>query len=182
MKKHLVNRLFTSLTAVLATTLVFAQEPNAIAISSPKPATASAIAALMDAPLPEPANTAVYVKAKVMRSFTDLFGDAADVKWSTANGQYFASFTQDGKQRKALFSNGGALINCFKYGAESDLPADVRKLVKSNYVDYTISGVTELTTRDWKAWVVNLMDKNNLVIACVYDGNLEELHQYQRQR
>lgn len=178
MKKRFALRLLFSLTITCATTFLFAQDQNSVAAHRPKSMQASLIAALIDAPHSTSASTVVYVKAKVMRSFISLFADAANVKWTTGNGQYFVSFTQNDKLCNAAFTSDGALVRSLQYGTEKDLPREVRKLLKSNYLDYKIDAVTDLTTNDLKAWVVNLTDANSLIVASVCDGNLEELHNY----
>jgi len=178
MKKQFIMALATCLTALFSFTSLFAQGQNAVAAKRPQSMQARTIAALIDAPTSPPASTGVFVNAKVMRSFLDLFNDATDVKWSQNKGQYYASFMRDDKVCKALFSSDGALIHSLQYGSEKDLPQAMRRLVKSNYVDYKINVVSELTTNDLKAWIVNLADSNNIIVACVWDGNLEELHTY----
>ena len=178
MKKLFVRRLFVSLATLFAFTAAFAQVQNTTAMKRPLSVQANAIAALIDAPSSPPTSTGVYVKAKVMRSFLDLFNNATDVKWSQNKNQYYASFMQDDNVCKALFSSDGSLIHSLQYGSEKDLPQSVRRLVKSNYVDYKINVVSKLTTNDLKAWIVNLADSNNIIVACVWDGNLEELHSY----
>ena len=179
MKKLFVRRLFVSLAALFAFTLLFAQDQNTLAPRHPRSMQANAIAALIDAPpAPPEISTGVYVKAKVIRSFRGLFSDATDIKWSQNKGRYYASFMQDDKVCKALFNSDGGLIHSLVYGSEKDLPRAVRKLVKSNYVDYKINVVSELNTNDLKAWIVNLSDSNDIIVACVWDGNLEELHSY----
>ena len=179
MEKHFMVRLFVSLAATCATTFLAAQDQNRVAANGLKPEQINAIAAALETVSPAPGITTVHVKSKVMRSFLQSFRDATDVKWSEDKGRYFASFNQAGRLGKALFNGQGGLVFSMRYGTEKDLPRDVRKLVKSTYIDYAIDVVTEVDTKDLKAWVVNLSDSDNLVVVSVHDGALTELHHYE---
>jgi hypothetical protein len=178
MKKHFATRLFASLAATFAITFLFAQDKTLYAANHTKPEQIKTIATPLNNTNPSPATATVNVKAKVMRSFLQLFADATEVKWSESNGRYFASFNQNGKPCKALFDGTGRLVFNMRYGTEKDLPRDVRRLVKSTYIDFTIGVVTEVDSDNLKTWVVNLSDNDNLIIATVHDRSLYELHHY----
>jgi len=66
-----------------------------------------------------------------------------------------------------------------RFGSEKDLPKAERKMIKSNYVDYSIGTATEVNLgSDKHAWVVNLEDTGNLVLVRIMDGRLDELAHY----
>lgn len=176
MKKGTITRIFASLAATFATTFLFAQDQNLIAANRFKPEQSKAITTIYNKPASSTAT--VYVKAKVMRSFLDSFRDAYEVQWSGSNSRYFASFKQEGRWCKALFDGKGGLVFSIRYSTEKDLPHDVRKQLKSTYIDYAIGAVTEINTDNLNAWVVNLSDGDNLIVVSVADGAMYELHQY----
>lgn len=178
MKKQFFARLFASLAATVATTFLFAQLQSPVAAKRFDPDAINAIVSPLEKADLASGGTGAYVKAKVMRSFLQLFHDAAGVKWSLDNGRYFVSFTQAGKMCKASFDGQGGLVFSLRYSGENDLPYDVRRLIKSTYIDFTIRGVTEVDTDDLKAWVVNLTDSDNLIVVSVVDGSLNELQHY----
>lgn len=118
------------------------------------------------------------VRPKVINTFEQLFESPRDVQWNLNGKYYLASFKENGQLCKALFGLQGSMQYCMKYGTQENLPRDVYRLVKSNYIDYNISNVTEVTTPEAQAWVVSLEDKDNLIQAKVVDGQLEEMHHY----
>jgi hypothetical protein len=180
MKKYFVARLFAGLATTFAVTSLFAQDQNSAATDRMKPAQINAIAALVGEPLSEHAGTATFVKSKVMRSFMQLFADATDVKWSATDGQYYTTFKQNGKVCKAVFKSNGTMAFCLKYGTEKDLSREIRKQLKSTYLDYKIDMAVEVTTHDLNAWIINLSDSDNLVVASYHDDELKELHHYKK--
>jgi hypothetical protein len=177
-KQVIIAKLSAVLMATFTITSLFAQDQNGVATSGIKMPQTIGVAAFALEPALTPASSTVFVKAKVMRSFFELFADATDVKWTTANSLYFASFVQNGYMCKALFDNRGGLVYSMKYGTEKDLPRDARKLLKSTYLDYTINVVTELVTGDSTTWIVNLSDADSLIVARVHNGDLQELQHY----
>lgn len=178
MKRQFIKSLFGCLTTTVSGIFLFAQEPNLIQNNPLKSTPVSAVTAT-DAAIITVHNTAtVYVKARVMRTFLNLFDDAAEVRWSVSNAHYLASFIKGDRLCRALFTKKGRLIYTIRTGTEKDLPPDAHKLIKSNYVDYTIGAVQELDENGIKAWVVNLEDPDNLIIARVTDGRLDELQHY----
>jgi hypothetical protein len=120
----------------------------------------------------------VYVRAKVMRAFLQDFDDVTDVKWHYNQDFYVATFKKDGRICRALYTTKGCLINLTQTGTQKDLPREVYRLLKATYVDYAIGPVTELHATNGKAWIVNLEDKDNLIVTQVVNGQLEELHHF----
>jgi hypothetical protein len=178
MKKQAITKIFASLAATLAITLLPAKAQNLLSASRVKPDQINTLTSIFDKTESSSATTTVYVKSRVMRSFLQSFSDVTEAKWNESNGHYFASFKQNNNLCKALFNNRGILIFSIRYGTEKDLPHDVRRQLKSNYVDYMIGAVTEVNTGKLHAWVVNLTDSHNLIIASAYDGTVTEMHHY----
>lgn len=179
MKKQFIARFFASLAATCATTFLLAQYQNAVPLNRSESDQINAAISTFEKAGAASEGTGVYVKAKVMRSFVELFQNASEVTWSAHNNRYFAGFKQDGKLCKALFDSQGGLLFSLWYGTEKDLPRDVRRLLKSTYIDFAIGVVTEVNTADIHAWVANLTDSDNLIVASVHDGSLVELQHYQ---
>jgi hypothetical protein len=122
-----------------------------------------------------------YVTSKIIRSFDESFTDATDVIWYNERKSYLASFIKDGKTYRVLFSKNGGIDYKISFGSEKDLPADLRKLIKSEYVDYAIGRVTEVNVYNKKAWFANLEDAHNLIIVRIVDGAIDEFEHYQTQ-
>lgn len=176
MKMYFFAGLLGCLATTQAVTLAHTQSANMVT------ATSNPVAAILP---PAEKNPPIYidqsgstVRPKVINTFMQTFDSPTDVKWNLNESQYLASFKDNGQLCKALFNLKGGMLYCMKYGTQENLPREVYRLVKSTYIDYDISIVTEVMTPEAQAWVVNLEDKDNLVIAKVVDGQLEEMHHY----
>lgn len=177
MKKELVTGFVSCLISAMAFAPAHAQQNNLFTYVSKTHAITPAGATHAERTTYK-SYVGVYVRAKVMRTFLDLFGDATDVRWHYNDNDYLASFTNSGRQCRALFDRQGGLVYSMQVCTKNDLPRAVYRLLKSAYIDYTIGAVTEMTWPRRKAWIVNLEDQNSLVVAQVVDGELEEVHRY----
>jgi len=174
MKKNFLAGLLTCLAATQVLT-GYTQGPN-MQISNPAKlvtmaAAEKAVPAYVD-------QTGGMVRAKVINTFLQLFDNPTDVKWNLTNHRYLASFNNNDHACTALFNEGGSWVYSMKNGTQKDLPRDVYRLLKATYIDFDIKVAKEVTTPEWQAWIVNLEDKDNLIVAQVVDGELKEMHRY----
>jgi hypothetical protein len=146
--------------------------------SSLAAASAPATLATVASTTPYVDQAGMLVRSKVIGTFEKLFNNPADVKWNLSDNQYLASFNYNGHPCKALFKMNGGWLYTMKYGTQNELPRDVYRLLKATYIDYTIGVVNEVATPQGQAWIANLQDKDNLIVAKVVNGDLEELHSY----
>lgn len=119
----------------------------------------------------------VKVNARVLRSFSESFGNN-NAQWFTQGKEYVARFHRDGRPAHALFAKNGFMYYSVTMGAEKDLPTAVRRLIKSRYVDFVITHVTEVRAKGRTAWMVSLQDDRNLISVRVVDGEQEETASY----
>lgn len=175
MKKSFLAGLLSCLAATQTVTFAHTQPSNMLASRATQVAP---ITAAGKTPAIYTDQAGASVRTKVVNTFEQLFDNPKDVQWNLSNYQYLASFKNNGQVCKALFNMQGGMLYCMTYGTQQDLPRDVYRLLKSTYVDYEISTVTEVKTPEAQAWVANLEDKDNLVVAKVVDGQLEEMHHY----
>lgn len=181
MKRRFIIAFSGCLLAVFSSVLLHAQQQNPMAFNRHAIASVGTAAMMEEEPLLYKSYKnyiGVYVRAKVMRTFLRYFADAADVRWHLSDNRYFASFKNEGRLCKALFDYKGGLLYIIQYVGEKDLPKDVRRQLKSTYVDYRITAVSEVDANNVKSWVVNLQDGDNLIVVRLTDGALEELHHY----
>ncbi len=115
------------------------------------------------------------VSKKVSDVFATSFKDATNTRWYKANKSYLVRFITADMNNQALYSKRGYLIYHIAYGHENNLPKDIRKTIKSNYVDYNITHAINVKQDRRNIWVVNLEDDKSLIIARVEDGELEEV-------
>jgi hypothetical protein len=79
-----------------------------------------------------------------------------------------------------LFSGRGTLIYTITYGSEKDLPADLRRAVKSEYYDYTMTITIELKQDNRDIWYVELDTPKDHITVRLEDGGMEEVNQFQK--
>ena len=97
---------------------------------------------------------ASFISSKVTGSFNKTFKGAAP-KWYKLDNQYLARFTQDGKITHALYKANGYMVYSVTKGSESLLPADVRRVIKSNFTEYEITAATKVTSLGITAWIAD---------------------------
>ncbi len=122
--------------------------------------------------------TADMVSPKAIKSFNKSFKNTTP-SWYALNKSYLATFDKNGMKSRAVLTKGGYILYTISYGKENNLPKDVRKTIKSNYIDHNIGTVSEVTSAKRTAWVVNLQDDKELVLARVLDdGSLDEMQHF----
>ncbi len=74
-----------------------------------------------------------------------------------------------------MFRRNGIIVYHIKYGSEKNLPKEVRRLVKSNYVDFNITKAINVEEDSRNIWVVNMEDDKNYITVRVENGQLEQV-------
>ncbi|NEU08913.1 hypothetical protein GZH53_11375 [Flavihumibacter sp. R14] len=119
--------------------------------------------------------TGTSVSEKVRNAFTSSFKDAQDTRWYQENENYLVKFIQDDQEHNALYRKNGSLIYHITYGSEKDLPQTVKGKIQAKYPGYSIARVFNINQDSRKIWVVNLENKDYLVIARVEDTEFNEV-------
>lgn len=132
------------------------------------------------APENNSAKVSVDANAKLMKSFNKHFKNANNVNWYMVKKDYLAVFDYNGRKTRALFGKNGYNVYSIAYGAEKDLPKDYRKNLKSMYVDYDILNAVEVHSGavNHTTWLTTLKDPDNIVIARIIDGGVDEFARY----
>ncbi len=124
--------------------------------------------------------TTAKVDQKVWDNFRKSFQGAEDVRWYKLDRNFLAKFVQNDQQNTALFNKKGYLLYHIAYGSESNLPDELRKQVKSAYVDFNISRAIKVEQDERTIWVVNVEDANNLILVRLENGELEEVQKLKK--
>ncbi len=117
---------------------------------------------------------------KVERSFILHFGEAAENNWSMVGDDFLNRFHSNGLLTNALFTKTGRLIYVIIYGTEKNLPADIKKIVKSEYYDYAITSAIEVKEYGRDIWVVKLDNPSEQITVRVEDYEMEQVQQFQK--
>jgi len=122
------------------------------------------------------------VSKKVSDAFNDDFKDAVSPAWYRLDKDYLVRFITGDMNNTALYKKNGALIYQISYGHEKDLPKEVRRIVKSNYIDFNIVQAINVKEDNRDIWVVNLEDDRKLIITRIEEGELEEVSNLDKSR
>ena len=120
------------------------------------------------------------VAPKVEQAFATSFKEAVDPKWYQLNKNYLVNFMMHDQRNSALFKKNGYLIYHISYGNEQSLPEDVRRIIKSNYVDYNITQAVNVKQDNRDIWVINLESPKKLLLVRVENGAIEEVGDYKK--
>lgn len=118
------------------------------------------------------------VTQKVAESFDKTFPTSYDDKWFKADRNYLVKFLMNEQKNTALFRKSGALLYHISYGHEKDLPADTRKVIKSQYVDFNITAAVKVEQAGRTVWIVNIEDPKKFIVLRIEDGEMEEVANY----
>ncbi len=120
------------------------------------------------------------ISERVLTSFSNSFPEATNTKWYGVGKMYGVDFIKNEKQHKCLYNLKGHLIYSLSYGSEKDLPRDIRREVKREYIDYNITQAVEAHEDNRNVWIINLEDDDNFISVGVEDGSIEELSHYKK--
>ena len=122
------------------------------------------------------------VSSKALKNFNKSFKDAINTTWFEIKEGYMAKFTRDDIETKVFYDRRGGWIGSVRNYQEDKLPKHVRHQVKSNYYDYNIFLVQEVTVGNTTAYLVKVEDKNSIKIIRVIDGEMDEYQAFQKSK
>ena len=118
-------------------------------------------------------NSALSTRA--LKNFNKTFKGSENVEWSKIDNSLTAQFTKDEVETTVFYNLKGKCIANIRAYKENKLPPDIRHRVRSNYYDYSIFHVQEVTVRDKTAYLVNIEDENFIkTIRITPDGEMNE--------
>lgn len=176
MNTHLAFRLCGCLLTILSGSHTFAQKSDDKIFA--------AISLSQDAVITDnnsaPSIENVNINTKILGAFKKSFDKVTNLNWIRINNMFLAVFIIDGKHARALFTKRGILVYTIFYGTENDLPAETRKLVKSAYIDHSITMAIKVNEDGRTIWVIRLEDSVSLISVRVENSELEQTEHYQK--
>ena len=111
------------------------------------------------------------VKASAVRHFINHFSTASDIRW-TSDEQYFIASFMDGHSRaKAYYKLNGNFAFCIKYYQADVLADEVKSAVMKKFPHSEIIMVTEISTLEKKAFYIDIIDGTSIkTLLCNVDG------------
>lgn len=120
------------------------------------------------------------VSEPALKAFSRSFKNSTASKWYRVGKFYLVDFTINENENKALYDVKGNLKYSINYGSEKDLPGNIRKMIKREYVEYNILQAINVCEESRNIWVINLDDDANLITARVEHGSIEETGRYRK--
>lgn len=123
------------------------------------------------------------INAKALKNFSKTFKQAATANWFVIKDGFLAKFQQDGIITKVFYNPKGRWVGNLRCYFEDKLPRDIRHLVRSNYYDYSIYYVNEVTVPgDITVYLVKIEDKTSLKTIRVQDGEMDEIEAFTKSK
>ena len=129
----------------------------------------------------EAADKLASINKKMAKNFTKSYSNAKDISITTGdqNITYVSCFV-DGIRNRIAYDKKGHWHSTLRFYSENELPVEVRHLVKSNYYDFNISGVTEVNFMGKRAHVLTLEGKTEWKKLKVVEGEMEEIESFKK--
>jgi hypothetical protein len=119
------------------------------------------------------ARDAAIVSMRVLRDFARSFKNVTNEKWYKVSDGYMASFSDNGIETKVAYDRKGVFHCILRTLNESQLPADIRAIVKSKYYDFKILVAYEITHDSDPVYIFKIEDSTTLKMLRVADGEIE---------
>jgi len=121
------------------------------------------------------------VNTKAMRNFKKMFTAVEDAKWYEYKGAYAAVFMMDDVRFRVEYDSRGNWSATEKDYFEEKLDRDVRKIVKREYFDYSISSIREITTNEFftdPVYIIHIEDAKSFKNVVVYNREMSVVDAY----
>jgi len=116
-------------------------------------------------------NTAPAAMSKAVRNFEKTFKNVTGEKWYEMPDGYRVNFVAKDVRCRLDYDKNGHWMHTIKYYDEKKLPLEVRRLVVSSYLDYSIRTVEEIEApHDVKFYVIHLEGETEWINIKVSDN------------
>lgn len=174
MKKLLFELTAVLITAFATTNKVNAQSAASTALLDPKKEVAENFKAAATSAGNE---NLVGISSKAVKGFAKNYTKSSKESWSIISDGFTARFVLDGMINTVYYDTKGRWSGIRKCYQEDKLSADIRKIVKRVYYDYTINNVVEIETlasNGTPTYLVYVEDKTSTKWLRIFDGEMEE--------
>jgi hypothetical protein len=124
--------------------------------------------------------TTKKIPPMVWFNLSRYFPEAENPRWYGLNKDYLVKFMIYDQENRALFSKKGKLIYHISYGYENNMPEYLRRQIKTGYLDFDIYRAIKIVEGNREVWVINLQDKNELVMLRAENDEIEEVQRLKK--
>ena len=122
------------------------------------------------------------ISSKAMRSFVSSFWNATDPTWVKYSDGYVVYFLRDGIHHKVYYSTAGDVQCIIRQFSADEMPGEIRHLIESAYVDYSIILACEVTSRNKTRFEIKIEDVASFKEIKIDDKGLQEVNTFNKSR
>ena len=104
------------------------------------------------------------VDKKVLNAFSQEFAGAKDVKWTTNETFYKASFVFNGQYVYAFYQLDGELLAMTRNISSLDLPISLQTSLKKGYEGYWISDLFEISNNEGTRYYITMENADSKLV------------------
>ena len=123
------------------------------------------------------------VASKAAKDFKKSVKYASNAIWMEAiDGLVVMYEDKDGIKCRADYDKKGRWIANTRYYGEKELPKDIRKRVKLEYLDFAINSVQEITFANHKVYMIQIHDDIKWVHLRICDGEMDIYNEFTKSK
>lgn len=111
------------------------------------------------------------VGKEVLNAFNKEFTGAKEVKWTTGNGFYRVAFVYNQQYVSAFYNSNGELLATTRNISSLNLPLQLQTRLKSDYSEYWISDLFELSNNEGTSYYITLVKGDSRVVLKSLDDS-----------
>lgn len=120
------------------------------------------------------------VKITAMRDFTNRFKDVDNATWSSNEDRMRAKFTREDILFMIDYDKKGRWVSTIRVYNENNLERGLKKIVKGNYIDYSIVKVIEVKIGKSHVHFIKLENESSLLTLHIMDGEITEMENFRK--
>ena len=118
------------------------------------------------------------INVNAVRHFSSQFKSVSDEKWTKKEDGYRVSFQKDDIRYMVDYDKKGNWKSTIRIYGEHRLPQEIRREIRSDYLDFEIVTVTELKINNVLSYFVKLEDQHSLKTVRVINGEMDVVEDY----
>ena len=118
---------------------------------------------------------------RAQRDFLQREGDQKGEQWYKISDGFLAEFGKTGHICSVYYDEKGYWAASLRVLMEKELPVEIRRLVRSTYLDYSISWARELQRGETLLYDVHIENDTSWKDLLIHDGEIKEWKAYSKQ-
>jgi hypothetical protein len=120
------------------------------------------------------------LKVNAIRDFRKRFGEWDNPTWSSNGDHLRAKFSRENIKHMVDYDQKGRWVSTILVYDEAQLKTDLRRTVKSNYIDYVIVKVIEVKIGKTHVHFIKLENRSSLLTLHIMNAEITEIENYRK--